>query len=541
MSKRLSLPGWFALFGLLTFACQIGSGGEIIPTAEPSSSQQATEIPITPPPTPNQFENSDAPVLPNLVADAISIERLETATVLILAQRSVAGRMETMWTGSGTIITPHGLILTNAHVAAPESPGLAALYNDPELLFSETVDRLVIALGSSADRPPTERYIAETRAADGHLDLAAVQIVSDLDGNSLSPNELDLPFVPVGDSDAVRLGDEIRLLGFPGAGGETITFTRGDVSGFESQARVGDRAWIKTDATFSPGNSGGLGVNQAGQLIGVPSFVLEAQGGAINRLRAVNLAAPLIEAAKNGTTYESPYLAAGTGAEQLQLIAWAEDYDDVGCATQHVTRYSSDSLAAVAVFQYKGLMDGEQILELWYVDDELTASFVYEWESGERGTCFPVYLHNFGEPLDAGMYTVEIYAGDDLDLISEADVAVGWGSAASGNLPTTASNSVLVEGAISDAVSGKPIEGAAIFILYPGSDLDNWLDRPADDEIFTFAESDANGEYRLPDALPRGKSYPGIVAATGYRSSDGYLDITAADPETVIVDVELNR
>ena len=135
---------------------------------------------------------------------------------------------------------------------------------------------------------------------------------------------LRLPTVPLGDSDAMQLGDRLAIFGYPGIGGETVTFTSGNVSGFTGDKNVrSHRAWIKTDATIAGGNSGGTAVNQAGQLVGVPTQaaagagvtpvdarpVLDtnrdgridqrdtpmAVGGFINGLRPVNLAFPLLE------------------------------------------------------------------------------------------------------------------------------------------------------------------------------------------------------------------------------------------------------
>jgi hypothetical protein len=104
--------------------------------------------------------------------------------------------------------------------------------------------------------------------------------------------------------------------------------TRGEVSGFTSQPAYGQRAFIKTSATIAGGNSGGLAVDAAGNLIGVPTqlgyggddqyvdcrvladtnrdgFVDDLDscvptGGFINALRPVDLAIPLIEAAERG-------------------------------------------------------------------------------------------------------------------------------------------------------------------------------------------------------------------------------------------------
>ncbi len=537
------------LFAFTSMACQLGAaleatptpraredndeGDEPTPTAEPETPPVATE----PAPEPDEDTN-------NTIGEAAPIERLQAATVQIFAKQVINGRLQTIWTGSGTILSPDGVILTNAHVAAPTSPGLATLYNDPELLFGEEPDQLVVALSKSADQPPSEAYVAELAAADGSLDLAVIKITADLDGKELDTSALNLPFVEVGDSDTIQLGAEIRILGYPGAGGETITFTRGNVAGFENQNRVGNRAWIKTDATISPGNSGGLGVNAAGQIIGVPSFGQEAIGGAINRLRAINYALPLLEAAEANSSYKSPFVVAVTGQETFTHITWADDYsDDDQCAIGPRDNYPSNTTFAVAIFEYSGLVDGEQVLVAWWLDDEILSTSVFEWREGESGDCTPFYFHNYGDPIPNGNYAVEIYVGGELEFVGVAETAVGTTTASSSNNTTNtgSKDGVQVEGEILDADSGKPLSGAVIFILQPGTDLDAWLDNPTDADVYAFAETDQKGYFFLPQPLQRGVEYPGVAGMTGYRNNEGFLEFSADDPDKLFLTLELSK
>lgn len=537
------------LFSFTAMACQLGEALEATPTprtqdddeddgGDPTPTDEPEPTPIAPEPTPESGEED------NLNDIVVPIERLQAATVQIFAKQVINGRLQTIWTGSGTIVSPDGVILTNAHVAAPTSSGLATLYNDPELLFSEEPDQLVVALSSAADQPPTETYVAELAAADGALDLAVIKITADLDGNELTTASLDLPFVEVGNSDSIRLGEEIRILGYPGAGGETITFTRGNVAGFESQNRVGDRAWIKTDATISPGNSGGLGVNAAGQIIGVPSFGQEAIGGAINRLRAINYALPLLDAAAADGSYESPFVVAGTGQETFRFVTWADDFSEPDqCAIGPRDSYPGNTNLAVAIFAYNGLTDGQQVLVAWWLDDEILTTTVFEWSEGSSGDCTAIYFHNFGDPIPEGSYAVEIYAGDDLQFVGVAETAVG-GSVVNNNGTTTTGgpkDGVQVEGEILDADSGKPLSGAVIFILQPGTDLDAWLDNPTEAEIYTFAETDQKGYFFLPQALARDVEYPGVAGLTGYRNNEGFLEFSADDADTIYLTLELSK
>jgi len=218
------------------------------------------------------------------------------------------------WRGSGSIISSDGLILTNAHVVlAPRNFPLGGL---------------VVALTLKPDEPPEPTYLAEVMQADADLDIAVIRVVSDLDGNPIERSSLNLPVVPLGDSDILELGDAVTILGYPGIGGETITLTAGEVSGFTAESNVGKRAFIKTSATIAGGNSGGMALNGQGELIGIPTQVGSGgdadivdcrpladtnrdgsvddndtcipTGGFINALRPVKLAMPLINAAAEG-------------------------------------------------------------------------------------------------------------------------------------------------------------------------------------------------------------------------------------------------
>jgi hypothetical protein len=76
------------------------------------------------------------------------------------------------------------------------------------------------------------------------------------------------PAIPLGNSRQLHFLDEIYAVGFPKAGGSTVTISRGQISGKEEL-----EDWIKTDAQVTHGNSGGAAVDKAGRLIGVPTKV----------------------------------------------------------------------------------------------------------------------------------------------------------------------------------------------------------------------------------------------------------------------------
>ena len=237
------------------------------------------------------------------------------AVVQIEAIVNVDGHKQTGWTGSGTIISADGLILTNAHVVLSDR-----FYR---------VEDLIVSLTVADDAPPVRSYYASIVQADANLDIAIIKPYQDINGNNINYSLLNLPFVPLGDSDELSLGESLTILGYPGIGGETITLTKGEVSGFTAESPYGNRAYIKTSATIAGGNSGGLAVNERGELIGVPTAVgsgdLEDDivdcralldtnrdgyidendtcvptGGFINALRPINLALALVQAAQHG-------------------------------------------------------------------------------------------------------------------------------------------------------------------------------------------------------------------------------------------------
>jgi len=190
--------------------------------------------------------------LDNLTPD----ERAAAATVELTGERSGGG--------SATCISPKGLLLSCRHVLEdPEEPG--ALQKDG----------ILVAFNRSLDRPPAQCFLARVVHEDANLDLALLELTEDVFGRAL-PKDLALPWLPLGDSDALRLGDPVTVLGYPQEGSEftrtPVILSRGSVAGFESAG--GTRTWIKTDAWIGPGHSGGTLVDREQRLVAVPAATL---------------------------------------------------------------------------------------------------------------------------------------------------------------------------------------------------------------------------------------------------------------------------
>ncbi|HJT44397.1 MAG TPA: Do family serine endopeptidase [Rhizomicrobium sp.] len=199
--------------------------------------------------------------------------------------------------GSGVIVRPDGLIVTNNHVVAGG--------ND-----------IIVALADKRE------FKARVLLADARTDLAVLKIES--------RNER-LPVVPFGDSDAVQVGDLVLALGDPFGVGQTVTM--GIVSALaRTQVAASDyQFFIQTDAAINPGNSGGALVTTDGKLAGINTAIYSRSGGSVGIGFAIpaNLVRRIVEGVEGG-------LKNGTAA-RVQL-AW------VGASGQPVTSDIAASL-----------------------------------------------------------------------------------------------------------------------------------------------------------------------------------------------------
>lgn len=150
--------------------------------------------------------------------------------------------------GSGVVISPDGYIVTNNHVVA-NGDEVAVTFND--------------------------RYTTKAKvvAKDPSTDIAILKV----DG------EKNLPFMELGNSDNVRLGQWVLAVGYPLSLDATVTAgivsAKGRSIGInKTQSESAIESFIQTDAAVNPGNSGGALVNTAGQLIGINSAIASPTG-----------------------------------------------------------------------------------------------------------------------------------------------------------------------------------------------------------------------------------------------------------------------
>ncbi len=253
-------------------------------------------------------------------------DELARATVRLSYQAEYRGKADGSFvTGSGTIIdAERGLILTNAHVAAPQAPGQGLLFGTFADERPDDPDRITIAIAPGLDKSAEPRFLGEVVASDGYLDLAVVRITRKLSGNEIEDGDLDgLTAVALGRSSDVATGDDISIFGYPGvAESAAATLTRGSVSGSLRDERIGEnRSSFNIDADIRSGNSGGLAADDDGRIIGVPNLRRSnpRTDDSINRMIPIDLARPLIDAAVAEKAY-APEIAKALDGQSIDGI-----------------------------------------------------------------------------------------------------------------------------------------------------------------------------------------------------------------------------
>ncbi|MBI5097702.1 MAG: DegQ family serine endoprotease [Nitrospirae bacterium] len=150
---------------------------------------------------------------------------------------------KSMSLGSGVIVSPDGYILTNTHVV-------------------KDADKIKVTLADKRE------FAGKVIGNDPKTEISVIRI-----------DAKDLPTIPVGNSDKLKVGEVVLAVGNPFGLNQTITM--GIVSAV-GRANVGIAEYedfIQTDAAINPGNSGGALVNAKGELIGINTAIFSTTGG----------------------------------------------------------------------------------------------------------------------------------------------------------------------------------------------------------------------------------------------------------------------
>jgi serine protease Do len=199
-------------------------------------------------------------VLPNEKLEKVyqSIVRIE-----VISERGSGGRMmKSRSTGSGVIVSPDGLVVTNHHVAGKATRLNCRLYNGEEIM-------------------------ADLLGADAMTDLAVLKLRSK--GKKNGSQKLSV--AKFGNSDNVKVGDLCYAMGSPAGLSQSIT--QGIISNLAMISpmkgsfrldgeNVGELVrWLGHDAVIFPGNSGGPLIDKNGFIIGINEVGIGSLGGAI--------------------------------------------------------------------------------------------------------------------------------------------------------------------------------------------------------------------------------------------------------------------
>ena len=181
--------------------------------------------------------------------------------------------------GSGVIVDASGLIVTNVHVI-------------------EGADEVKVALNDKRE------FEAQVVLKDKRSDLAVLRIKT---------GGAKLPYLDLGNSDQLQVGDVVLAIGDPFGVGQTVT--QGIVSAL-ARSDIGTNNYqyfIQTDAAINPGNSGGALIDMSGKLVGINSAIYSRSGGwqGIGFAIPANMVRVVLASAKGGSkAVQRPWLGA---------------------------------------------------------------------------------------------------------------------------------------------------------------------------------------------------------------------------------------
>ncbi|WP_297296807.1 DegQ family serine endoprotease [uncultured Methylovirgula sp.] len=273
--------------------------------------------------------------------------------------------------GSGVLIDPSGLVVTNYHV------------------ISGMTD-VKVALADRREMP------AEIVLRDQRTDLAVLRL----------KGKGPFPFMEFDDSDKLQVGDLVLAIGDPFGVGQTVT--QGIISALarteEGISHYG--FFIQTDAAINPGNSGGALVDMHGRLIGINSAIVSQTGSSVGIGFAIpsDMVKVIVATAKAGrSAVRRPYL--GAGLQNISKdIADSLNLDrPVGTLVTDVTPKSPAEAA--------GLQHGDLIVAIDGQPTDDVEAFSYRFATVPLGSNAVFSVIRSGKPLEL---TVKAEAAPDL-------------------------------------------------------------------------------------------------------------------------------
>ncbi len=182
--------------------------------------------------------------------------------------------------GSGVIVSPDGVVVTNTHVIK---------------IGGQAEIRLVLS--------DKREFDAKILLQDEKTDIAVLRIEGG-DG--------PFPFLEFENSDELEVGDQVLAIGNPFGVGQTVTSGIASALARSEIGKSDTQVFIQTDAAINPGNSGGALVDMAGRLVGINTAIYTRSGGSHGIGFAIpsNLVRVYVDSAVSGRKVERPWLGA---------------------------------------------------------------------------------------------------------------------------------------------------------------------------------------------------------------------------------------
>jgi Do/DeqQ family serine protease len=262
--------------------------------------------------------------------------------------------------GSGVMVDPAGLVVTNVHVI-------------------EGADQVKVSLADKRE------FEAEIMLKDPRSDLAVLK---------LKDVHEKFPTLDFANSDELMVGDVVLAIGNPFGVGQTVT--HGIISALaRTQVGITDyQFFIQTDAAINPGNSGGALVDMTGRLVGINSAIYSRSGGSqgIGFAIPANMVRVVVASAKSGgKAVKRPWLGA-----KLQVVT-PEIAESLGLKTPSgalVASVVSGSPAARA-----GLKSSDLIMAVDGQTIEDPNAFDYRFATHPLGGTSQLDVQRGGKPI----------------------------------------------------------------------------------------------------------------------------------------------
>jgi Do/DeqQ family serine protease len=353
--------------------------------------------------------------------------------------------------GSGVIISPDGLVVTNTHVVK---------------LGSQAEIKIVLA--------DKREFDARVLLQDEKTDIAILRLEA--------PNTR-FEFLDFEDSDGLEVGDMVLAIGNPFGVGQTVT--QGIVSAL-ARSEIGQsdaQVFIQTDAAINPGNSGGALVDMNGRLVGINTAIYSQSGGSHGIGFAIpsNLVRVFANSAATGKKVERPWLGAKLEALTREIA------DALGlerAAGAVVTRIKAGSPADNA-----GLQVGDVILMVDGTDVADARAVFYRLTTRGIGnlTRFDIVRKGRRIPVNIALAAAPQTGRDDVRNLS-------------GVHPLDGARVSNIVGAVGDELGIDEDEGVVVMSVRPNSIAANLGFKPGD-VIATVMRTDVDSVQTLDKLL----------------------------------------